>query len=219
MYPMKGKPNTMAFIAWANKVSEEDCSMVKILRDDIYTAVFYVRTAMPQTGMMLETWSNLWGRTVNPFNTKFSAGGSSGGDGALIAMHGAPICPSSDIGGSIRAPAAFNGLYGIRPSADRVPRTGMTTTAPGQVSIKVSCGPNSHCMADLKMFTEIIVTHPNLPFEPTCVPVPWREISKPTGKLSFGMMISDGVVEPHPPIQRALRETAEKLRAAGHEGW
>jgi amidase len=58
-------------------------------------------------------------------------GGSSGGDGALVAMKGAPVCPSSDIGGSIRAPAAFNGLYGIRLTADRVPKVGLATPAPG----------------------------------------------------------------------------------------
>lgn len=62
---------------------------------------------MPQTGFILETVSNLWGRTLNPFNTRLGSGGSSGGDAALIAMKGAPIAPSSDIGGSIRAPAAF----------------------------------------------------------------------------------------------------------------
>ena len=68
---------------------------------------------MPQAGMALETTSNLWGRTLNPFNTAFGAGGSFGGEGALIAMHGSPISPSSDIGGSIRAPASFNGLFAV----------------------------------------------------------------------------------------------------------
>lgn len=173
---------------------------------------------MPQTGMLLETWSNLFGRTLNPRNTEFGCGGSSGGDGALIAMKGAPVCPSSDIGGSIRAPAAFNGLYGIRPTADRVPRTGMTTPAPGQLSIKVSCGPNSRSMSDLKMLTKLILSHETIPFEPTCVSIPWREVPKSNEKLSFGILMTDGVVDPHPPIKRALLETSAKLRAAGHEG-
>ncbi len=173
---------------------------------------------MPQTGMLLETWSNLFGRTLNPRNTRFGCGGSSGGDGALLSMRGAPVCPSSDIGGSIRAPAAFNGLFGIRPTADRVPRTGMATPAPGQLSIKVSCGPNCHSMSDLKLLTKLILTHESIPFEPTCVPVPWREVTKPTGKLTFGILMTDGVVDPHPPIKRAMLETAANLRAAGHEG-
>ena len=184
------------------------------------TAVFFVRTAMPQTGMFLETWSNLWGRTKNPFNTDFSAGGSSGGDGALIAMRGAPFCPSTDIGGSIRAPATFNGLYAIRPTAERTAKRGMGTAAPGQISIKVSCGPNCHSMSDLKLVTEILLTHYGLPFEPTAVRMPWKKKQLDTiqGKLCFGLMTTDGCVTPQPPVARALQETAAKLRHAGHEG-
>lgn len=175
---------------------------------------------MPQTGMLLETWSNVFGRTLNPRNTAFGSGGSSGGDAALLAMHGGPITPSSDIGGSIRAPAAFNGLYGIRPTADRVPKHGMTTAAPGNVSIKVSCGPNCHGMADLKMLTNILLNHEAVGFEPTAAFAPWRgdvQIEKGT-KLSFGLLMTDGVVDPHPPIRRAMLEAAEKLRRAGHQG-
>lgn len=177
---------------------------------------------MPQTGMALETWSNLWGRTLNPFNSKFGSGGSSGGDGALVAMRGAPCAPlASDIGGSIRTPAAFNGLYGMRPSSDRTPKFGVQSTAPGQLSIKVSVGPNCHSMADLKLLTMLVLTHPTLPYEPTCIPGSWVDIPAAGAgdKLKIGVISTDGVVDPHPPVQRALRETAEKLRAAGHQGW
>lgn len=173
---------------------------------------------MPQTGMFLETWSNLWGRTLNPFNRNFSAGGSSGGDGALIAMRGAPFCPSTDIGGSIRAPGTFNGLYAIRPTAERTAKRGMGTAAPGQISIKVSCGPNCHSIADLKLATEVLLTHHGLAFEPTAVRLPWKDISTKTGKMSFGLMATDACVTPQPPIARALNDTAAKLREAGHEG-
>lgn len=173
---------------------------------------------MPQTGMALETMSNLWGRTLNPYNSKFGSGGSSGGDGALVAMRGVPCAPlASDIGGSIRAPAAFNGLYGMRPSADRVPKIGVQSTAPGQVSIKVSVGPNCHSMADLQMLVKLVLTHPTLPYEPTCIPGSWIEIPQTEKKMKVGVMSTDGVVDPHPPILRAMKETSEKLRAAGHE--
>lgn len=92
-------------------VSPHDSVVVRIIREA--GAVFFCRTAMPQTGFVLETVSNLWGRTMNPYNRLLGAGGSSGGDGALVAMRGCPIAPSTDAGGPIRAPAAFNGLYGI----------------------------------------------------------------------------------------------------------
>ena len=173
---------------------------------------------MPQAGMALETTSNLWGRTLNPFNTAFGAGGSSGGEGALIAMHGSPIGPSSDIGGSIRAPASFNGLFAIRPSSQRITYAGVPSLMPGQISIKVSCGAAAHCMEDIRMFTPILNAHPTQMFEPTAVPIPWRDVPTPRHKLSFGLMVTDGVVTPHPPILRAMKETAQKLIDAGHEG-
>lgn len=174
---------------------------------------------MPQTGMALETYSNLWGRTLNTYSTKFGSGGSSGGDGVLVGLRGVPAAPlASDIGGSIRAPAAFNGLYGMRPTSERIPRKGLRSTVAGQVSIKTSCGPISHSMADLKLMIKLILSHPSLPFEGSCPPGWWNEVDAPKEKLRIGLILTDGVVDPHPPVTRALKETAEKLKAAGHEG-
>ncbi|KAK3704177.1 hypothetical protein LTR37_014017 [Vermiconidia calcicola] len=214
---LKGKRLTMAWVAWAdNAPSTIDASPAKIMRDA--GVVFFGRTTMPQTGMALETTSNLYGRTLNPYNPAFGAGGSSGGDGALCALRGEPAAPiTTDIGGSIRAPGAFNGLYAMRPTAERVPRHGMVTPAPGNTSIKVSAGPNCHSMEDLKLFTKLILTHPTLPYEPTTVPGSWNEPATAPEKLRIGLMSTDGVVDPHPPIQRALREMAAKLKEAGHD--
>lgn len=163
MYNLKGHVVTLGYMKYRDVIPEKDGTIVKLLRDA--GAVFYVKTTMPQTGMALETWSTLWGRTLNPRNSKLGSGGSSGGDGALIAMKGSPIAPSSDIGGSIRAPAAFNGLYSIRPTSERIPRGGMGTTVTGQISIKTSCGPACHSMADLKMFTKLMNGHPRADFD------------------------------------------------------
>ncbi|KAL1867533.1 hypothetical protein VTK73DRAFT_4136 [Phialemonium thermophilum] len=213
---MKGKPATFAAVAWHDKIADSDASIVEVLQRA--GAVPFARTAMPQTGMMLQTVSNLWGRTLNPFHRGFSAGGSSGGDGALVAMRGSPFTPSTDIGGSIRAPATFNGLYAIRPTAERIPKTGLATAAPGQISIKVSCGPVCHSVADVKLVTKILLQHYDfIGFEPTCVPFPWREpAAPPPPKLCFAVMRSDGVVTPQPPVRRALDETIQRLEAAGH---
>lgn len=217
MYDMKGQRSTMGFVSWYEPVAENDSSLVKILRNA--GAVFYAKTTMPQTGMLLETQSNLFGVTHNPYNRKMVAGGSSGGDSVMVAMGGSPVAPSSDIGGSIRAPAAFNGLYSIKPSADRISKGGLRSAAPGNVSIKVSCGPVANSVDDLKTFTKVINAHGSLTqYEPNVVPIPWREVEVPKEKLSFGIFEFDGVCMPHPPILRALRETAEKLRSAGHEG-
>lgn len=216
MYNLKGHPVTLGYIQWHDMIPDQDSVLVGALRSA--GAVFFVKTTMPQTGMALETWSTLWGRTVNPRNRLLGSGGSSGGDGALIALRGSPIGPASDIGGSIRAPAAFNGLYSIRPSAERIPRGGMRTIATGQISIKTSCGPICHSMEDLDMFTQIINGYPRAVFDGSYVPLPWRDVQMGERKLVFGILEFDGVCMPHPPILRAIRETAAKLRAAGHEG-
>lgn len=213
---MIGKATTYGYSANVSLIAERDSAIVKVLREA--GAVFYVKTTMPQTGMALETVSPLFGRTLNPFNTKMVAGGSSGGDSALVALHGSPIAPSTDIGGSIRAPASFNGLYGIRPSADRIPKRGMRSVERGQLNIRVSCGPVCHSIADVKLLTRVLNAYPQAQYDTTCIPIRWREIEKPTRKLAFGLLIFDGVVMPHPPIIRAMQETAAKLKSEGHEG-
>lgn len=217
IHEVKDRVVTMALVAWAdNAPCKAESSPVKVMRDA--GAVFFGRTTMPQTGMALETVSNLWGRTLNPYNPAFGAGGSSGGDGALVAMRGEPAAPiTTDIGGSIRAPGAFNGLYAMRPTAERVPKSGMMSAARGNTSIKVSAGPCCHDMVDLKLFVRLILTHPTLPYEPTCSIPFWNEQTAAPHQLRVGIMTTDGVVDPHPPIRRAMQETTAKLTASGHE--
>ena len=94
---MKGKTITMGLVVWHDRIADQDGSIVQVVK--AAGAIPFARTAMPQTGMVLQTVSNLWGRTLNPYNRGFSAGGSSGGDGALVAMHGSPLSLSTDIGG------------------------------------------------------------------------------------------------------------------------
>lgn len=62
----------------------------------------------------------LWGRTTNPHNDKYTCGGSSGGEAALLAMDGSAIGIGSDIGGSLRIPAAYCGIYSLKPSVGRI---------------------------------------------------------------------------------------------------
>ena len=79
-------------------------------------AVFYVKTITPTAMMMMETINNVWGETNNAYHGGTSAGGSSGGEGALLGMRGSPLGIGTDIGGSIRLPAAFYYLYGLKPT-------------------------------------------------------------------------------------------------------
>lgn len=214
---VKGKVVTMGYTAWVSSPPcLDDSSPVKIMKDA--GAIFFARTCMPQTGMALETVSNLWGRTLNSHNINFGAGGSSGGDGTLVALRGTPAAPlATDIGGSIRAPAAFNGCYGMRPTAIRVPLAGTATTVSGNTSIKCSAGPIATSLDDVQLFSRLLVTHPTIPDDPSAIFGFWEDRPPVPSKLRIGVWSTDGVVDPHPPVQRALREATAKLMAAGHE--
>ncbi|KAG8742622.1 hypothetical protein FRC12_015321 [Ceratobasidium sp. 428] len=98
---VKGEDTATGYIAWAGRtVSDRDACIVQILR--AAGAVIYVKTANPQSLLCLETTNNIYGYTTNPFNRDLSPGGSSGGEGALIACRGSLMGIGTDIGGSIR---------------------------------------------------------------------------------------------------------------------
>jgi Asp-tRNA(Asn)/Glu-tRNA(Gln) amidotransferase A subunit family amidase len=83
-------------------------------------AVLYVKTNIPQTMFAFECSNPVWGRTTNPYNDKYTCGGSSGGEGALLAMDGSALGIGSDIGGSLRIPAAYCGIFSLKPASGRV---------------------------------------------------------------------------------------------------
>ena len=166
---------------------------------------------------MLETVSNLWGRTLNPSNTLLCAGGSSGGEGALLGTLASPLGIGSDIGGSIRAPSAFNGLYGFKPTAGRLSAAGNNSTIPGQIGVLATVGPMGRSVRDLKLLCEVASADEPWFKDPKTFFKPWVSATAPK-RLTLGVMWWDGIVMPHPPLRRAMSATVEKLRLAGHEG-
>jgi amidase len=83
-------------------------------------AIIYVKTNIPQTMFAFECSNPVWGRTTNPYNEDYTCGGSSGGEAALLAMDGAAAGIGSDIGGSLRIPTAYCGIYSLKPASGRV---------------------------------------------------------------------------------------------------
>lgn len=218
---VKGQDTASGYASWAYKsYADHDAAVVRILREA--GAVIYVKTANPQTLLSLETNNNIYGRTVNPYNRELSPGGSSGGEGALVASHGSPLGVGTDIGGSIRIPAAWSGLYGFKPSVARLPHTGLLGSHDGMDNVVGCIGPLATSARDLNLFCKVmlqyeawIVEHQNLYIE-------WRTDLAEQGKglpnkLVFGILADDGVVAPHPPIKQAIEKTRAALLAAGHE--
>ncbi|KAG0645739.1 amidase [Hyphodiscus hymeniophilus] len=211
---LAGTPSTSGFVAWADHVSVTDALVVKVLRDA--GAVFHVKTTDPQGLMALETESNLYGTTTNPFNAKLTPGGSSGGEAALIAMRGSLLGIGTDIGGSIRVPSAFCGIFGFKPSVARLPHGGLSGAHSGMENIIGVVGPMATCVEDMTLFCRVILeTHPWL-HEPSLVGLPWTPSLKGKKPLKIGIIYHDGIVCPHPPITRSLHQTAKALQAAGH---
>jgi amidase len=213
---LKGLKCTTAYISHWENVSKEDAHILQILRDA--GAVFHCRTTVPQTMMHLETDSNMWGVTNNPYNSALTSGGSSGGEGALIALQGSCLGIGSDVGGSIRNPAANCGIYGIKPTAFRIPTDGWGYMMAGADTVESVLGPLSTTLAGLKLFMKTVIDAQPWLTEPALIPMPWRDIQFPKDRpLKIGVLWHDGVVRPHPPITRALRMVSEKLGEDGIE--
>ncbi|ATY60630.1 amidase, putative [Cordyceps militaris] len=216
-FNVQGQPTTAGYISYADRpVKDKDAHIVAIMRSA--GAVLYAKTNNPQCMMVLETVSHIYGRTLNPWNTALGAGGSSGGEASLIAQHGSPLGIASDSGGSIRVPAAFNGLYGFKPSGKRVPTAGWECTMAGAESITAVAGPIARSVQDQELFLQVaLITDPWL--QEPLLALPWRSQTwrLETHKLSVGLMLWDQVVMPHPYITRVLKETAARLREAGHQ--
>ncbi|KAI9821928.1 MAG: hypothetical protein M1827_002510 [Pycnora praestabilis] len=215
-------PSSIGMAKFANAPTqpEDETTLVTILRN--MGAVFYVKTNVPVAMMMMETNNNVWGETRNPIHKELSAGGSSGGEGALIAMRGSPLGLGTDIGGSIRIPSAWNYLYGLKPSFGRFPTWGGKSGIPGQEFVLAVNGPMSRSLESVQLYCRSVLSETVAPWllDPKCLPIPWREgIIQPKGRvLRIGVVgNNDGLVTAHPPVERAVGMTIEALKRAGHE--
>ena len=120
---VRGMPYTGGGIpSLRDRTSEEDAVVVRRLRDA--GAIVLGVTNAPEGGMWMETHNRVFGRTSNPWDPRRTSGGSSGGEAAAVASGAAVFGLGSDIGGSIRIPAAFCGVFGHKPSGGLVPNTG-----------------------------------------------------------------------------------------------
>ncbi|EMD95721.1 hypothetical protein COCC4DRAFT_67555 [Bipolaris maydis ATCC 48331] len=216
---VKGFDISVGYSRNTGKPATEDGVMVKLLKDA--GAVPFVKTNLPTTLLSFESTNDVWGRTKNPHNDKYSPGGSTGGESALLAFGGSRIGIGSDVAGSVRAPAHFSGCYSIRCSTGRWPKVGMNTSMAGQEGIPSVFSPMARTLNDLTYFTRSFIQMKPWKYDYTVHPIEWRdeieEEYKEKKKLRIGVMRTDHVVDPSPACARALDETAKALAAEGHE--
>ncbi|KAF8812123.1 amidase [Phlegmacium glaucopus] len=221
-FTLKGLETVMGYVSGVGKYAEKDSVIVEILY--ACGAVPFVRTNVPQTLMWGETYNHVFGRTLNPYNRFLTPGGSSGGEGALIAMKGSPLGVGTDIGGSLRIPSAFCGLYTLRPSYGRLPYYGAKNALSGQESILSVLGPMSNSLSGVKDFMTAVIGEKPWRLDPVVVRKPWSvdewnlcEHGGVDAQLCFAIMWDNGVVRPHPPLVRAMKMVKAALEAAGHK--
>lgn len=213
---IKGKITHSSFVGWLDRVSPETSNTITSLYEQ--GAILYVRTSEPQTMMHLCSNNNITGKTRNPWNTKLNPGGSSSGEGAIAAMKGSVFGLGSDIGGSVRGPAAFCGVWGLRPSSKRLSLKNTSCAYVDQVQELVFpvLGPLARSANDLDLFMSACIFKEPWKSDAEVLPIPWRDVPEPEAKnLKIAIIYDDGYVKPTPPIIRGLKTAAQKLSEAG----
>ncbi|WVW85900.1 hypothetical protein I302_107938 [Kwoniella bestiolae CBS 10118] len=218
---VEGTAFTMSYVGWIGNKAKHNAVIADILLAQ--GAVLYCRTNMSQGLWFGEGYNNVYGRTLNPFNRNVTCGGSSGGEGALIGLRGSLLGVGSDIGGSVRIPAAYQALYGVRGSYARIPYCKASNSCEGQEMVRSVLGPLTVSVDGLKTFYQAVLGAKPWELDPWTPRMPWSDgaynlVEHGGGdKLCFAIMWDDGVVKPCPPYERGMKEVKEALLGAGHE--
>lgn len=138
----------------ADHIPDRDATVVARLK--VAGAIMLGKTNTPEMAIPYETDNPIFGRTNNPHNPLMTAGGSSGGEAAAIAACLSPAGLGSDLSGSIRVPAHFCGIAGLKPTAGRVPMDGHTPAPIGPLSLGASIGPMARQVRDLGLLFKVI---------------------------------------------------------------
>ncbi|RDB20927.1 putative amidase PB8B6.03 [Hypsizygus marmoreus] len=207
-----GFDTSIGFSQWANRPALAHADLVAQFL--AAGAVLFVKTNVPQTMFAFECSNPVWGRTTNPYNAKYTSGGSSGGEAALLAMDGSAVGIGSDIGGSLRIPTAYCGIYSLKPAAGRISPHGAKGPVPGFEGIKTVVGPMGRSIDDLELVSRLVFGVQGL--DQNIAPLPFRDVELPA-KLRFGYYTSDNYAKASPANKRAVLETVAALKKQGHE--
>ena len=207
-----GWPLTYGSHGAGEELSEESELVVEALQRAGF--VLCGRTNTPEFGPLTVAENSRYGNTVNPWDTGRASGGSSGGASAAVASGMFPIAHANDGGGSIRIPAAYTGLVGLKSSRGRIPRRAQTwmgavvegaitrTMADAAASLDAMAGPDT-----LAWFN---APAPERPFA--------EEVGAPVEKLRIGLMAQAPLGLPtDPDCVEAARQAAALLEELGHE--
>ena len=209
-----GIRSTGGTMGLAHHVPERDAPVVARLREA--GAIVLGKTNTPELTLGGETDNLIFGRTRNPYRPDRTPGGSSGGAAAIIAAGGAALDLGSDVGGSIREPAHYCGIAGIKPTTGRLPGTGHIPASYGALDTFGQIGPMARRVEDLELALGIVA---GIDWQdPGVVPMPLgTSASVALGRLRVATYTDNGLMVPAAEIAGAVDDACAALAAGGVE--
>ncbi len=211
---VQGSDATLGVLARRGKPAAVDAVTVTSLR--AAGALVLGKTNVPQLLLAQETDNAIHGRTPNPWHLGRSSGGSSGGEAAAVAV-GSSLCGmGTDIGGSIRIPAHFCGVFGLKPTVDRISVRGSQGAVPGQEIVRAQMGPLARSAADVALLMAAIDPRRQALVDPAVPPLaPPDPAAVSLRGLKIGVYDDDGFLTPTPSNRRAVALAKAALEQAG----
>ncbi len=191
-----------------------DADATAVARMKAAGAILLGKTNTSEFTMSFYTNNRIFGPTRNPYDTERMSGGSSGGAAAIVAAGGSPIDVGTDTGGSVRLPAHFCGIAGIRPTSGRVPRTGHAISYGGLADLLTQVGPLARRVEDLALALSVICGPDGV--DPYCTPMPLGDYRKvDLAGLRVAYFTDNGVAAPTPETAACVERVAGALAGAG----
>lgn len=213
-FHLPGTPSSIGIGRLADEPLSDESINVARLR--AAGAIVVGKTNVPQLMIMHETDNPVYGRTDNPWDTSRGPGGSSGGEGAIIAAGGVPLGLGNDLGGSVRHPAHVCGICGLKPTTGRLSNQGARGTWNGMEAVGNQPGPLAQCVADVALAMRVLADPGQHGHDPYVPDVRWRDPDQvDVASLRIGYFTDDGFFPPSPALRRAVREAASALEQQG----
>ena len=208
---LAGTPSTFGIQALAQTPATEDGVYIARMRQA--GAIVLGKTNVAQALLYIESDNPVYGRTNNPWNLARTSGGSSGGEGAIIAAGGSPLGIGADIGGSLRVPATFNGIVSLKPTKGRMVDPGRYSIPLGERAIVSQIGALARTTDDVALAIEILNAGRSPAVEP---PMPLGDLAAvDVAKLRVAYYADDGTLAVAPAVRRAVIEAAGMLAGRG----
>ncbi|XP_058992774.1 fatty-acid amide hydrolase 1-like [Mustela lutreola] len=215
-YDCKGHDSTCGLAQFLEKPAAKDGVIVEVLKAQ--GAIPFVKTNIPQTLFSFYCSNPIYGQTLHPLNLKKTPGGSSGGEGVMLAQRGSILGMGTDSGGSIRVPASFCGVCGLRTTGYRLSYSGVAGAVKGEKSVTTVAGPMARDVESLALCLRALLSEDMHRLDPTVPFMPFREeVYSSNQLLRIGYCESDGFTQPTPSMARAMRLTSKLLQDAGHQ--